>query len=116
VVYVLARKQDSYSQGAIDKAASPLLSFDGKRDILDFRDLLERAVHLEPARLAAALRVVESYNRGVPTGLADEDFDPPQDECETATLNLVQFFFPQLLYISDVQPEFLKCPSTTARR
>ena len=44
VVYVLARKQDSYSQGAIDKAATQKLSFDGKRDILDFRDLLEKAV------------------------------------------------------------------------
>lgn len=111
VVYVLARKQESYSQEAIDKAASPRLSFDGARDILDFRDLLERAVHLEPVRLAAALRVVEAYNRGVPAGLAEEDFDPPQDGPEEAKLNLVQFFFPRTLYLADILPEFLKRPT-----
>jgi len=111
IVYVLARKQDSYSQEAIDKAASPRLLFDGKRDILDFRDLLERAVHLEPVRLAAALRVIEAYNRGVPTGLAEEDFDPPQDRSDEATLNLVQFFFPRILYVADIPPEFLKRPT-----
>src|SRR5207248_5185462 len=95
VVYILARKQDSYSQGSIDKVARPTLAFDGKADILDFRDLLEKAVHLDPVRLAAALRVIEAYNRGVPAGLAQEDFDPPQDAPEDATLNLVQFFFPR---------------------
>jgi hypothetical protein len=42
IMYVLSRKQDSYSQGAIEKVAGPQLSFDGKRDILDFRDLLEK--------------------------------------------------------------------------
>jgi hypothetical protein len=112
VVYVLARKQDSYSQQAIDKAAANArLSFDGNRDILDFRDLLARAVHLEPVRLAAALRVIEAYNRGVPAGLAEEDFDPPQDGSEEAKLNLVQFFFSQVLYIGDIPPEFLKRPA-----
>jgi hypothetical protein len=69
IVYVLARKQGSYRQDSIDKAAGRRLSFDGKKDILDYTDLLERAIHLEPARLAAALRVVESYNRGVPARL-----------------------------------------------
>jgi hypothetical protein len=111
VVYVLTRKHDSYSQGAIDKAANPRLLLDGKRDILDFRDLLARAVHLEPVRLAAALRVVEAYNRGVPSGLATEDFDPPQDGSENGKLNLVQFFFPQILYVADILPEFLRRPA-----
>jgi hypothetical protein len=116
VVYILARKQDSYSQGAIDKVTRPRMAFDGKRDILDFRDLLEKAVHLEPVRLAAALRVVEAYNRGVPAGLAQEDFDPPQDAPEDATLNLVQFFFPRTLFIADVVPEFLQRPAGFGRK
>jgi SMEK domain len=108
VVYILARKQDSYSQAAIDRVARPRLTFDSREDILDFRDLLEKAVYLEPVRLAGALRVIEAYNRGVPAGLAQEDFDPPQDAPEAATLNLVQLFFPRALFIADVAPEFLK--------
>jgi hypothetical protein len=111
IVYVLARKQGSYSQAAIDKIAQTRLAFDCKRDVLDFTDVLERSIHLEPARLAAALRVVEAYNRGVPIGLAEEDFDPPHNETETAKLNLVQFFFPQTLYVADIVPDFLRRPA-----
>ncbi len=110
ILYVLGRKQGSYSQAAIAKAAAERLSFDGVSDILDFTDLLEAAFHLEPARLAAALRVVEAYNRGVPIGLADQDFDPPQDQIEEATLNLVPFYFPQILYVAEIVPECLERP------
>jgi hypothetical protein len=116
VVYILARKQDSYSQESIDKVAGPRLAFDGKADILDFRDLLEKAVHLEPVRLAAALRVIEAFNRGVPVGLAQTDFDPPQDAPEDATLNLVQFFFPRALFVADLLPEFLLRPAGFGRK
>lgn len=115
IVYILTRKQRSYSQSAIDKVARSRLSFDGKSDILDFKDLLGSAVHLEPARLAAALRVVEAYNRGVPIGLAEEDFDPPQ-QTEDVTLNLVELFFPPTLYVADVSPEFLKRPKGMGRK
>lgn len=92
IVYVLTRKQRSYSQKSIDSAAGGRLSFNAKADILDSRDILGIAVHLEPARLAAALRVVEAYNRGVSVGLAEEDFDPPEQVTEDVTLNLVEFF------------------------
>jgi hypothetical protein len=36
IVYILSRKQGSYSQDSIEKAAGTRLSFDGKRDILDY--------------------------------------------------------------------------------
>ena len=116
IVYVLSRKQASYTQDSIAKIAGARLSFEGKTDILDYTDLLERAIHLEPARLSAALRIIEAYNRGVPIGLAQEDFDPPQDETEAASLNLVQFFFPPRLYVADVVPDFLKRPAGFGRR
>src|SRR5439155_24532438 len=67
-------------------------------------------------RLAAALRVIEAYNRGVPAGLAQEDFDPPQDAPEDATLNLVQFFFPRALFVADILPEFLQRPAGFGRK
>ncbi len=116
IVYVLARKQNSYGQESIDKLAGRRVSFDGKNDILDYTDLLEKAIHLEPVRLAAALRVVEAYNRGVPIGLAEEDFDPPPHETEDATLNLVEVFFPQTLYVADLNPDFLVRPAGFGRK
>lgn len=117
IVYVLSRKPGSWRQKSthrqesIEQITGTRFSFDSKRDILDYTDLLERAFHLEPARVAAALRIVEAYNRGVPFGLAEEDFDPPQDTTEETALNLVQFFFPQRLYIADIVPDFLKRPA-----
>lgn len=110
IIYVITRKQDSYSQTAIAKITGQRIGFDCKADILDFRDLLERAVQIEPARLSAALSVVEAYSRGIPIGLADQDFDPPQGDTEVATLNLVQLFFSPTLYVADVLPDFLKRP------
>ena len=110
VIYVLTRKQGSYSQSAVAKIAGDRLAFDCDTDILDFRDLLERAVHVEPARLSAAVSVVEAYSRGIPIGLADQDFDPPQNDLEDVSLNLIQLFFPTKLYVADVLPEFLKRP------
>jgi hypothetical protein len=85
------------------------VSFNARSDILDVTDVMERAVHLEPPRLRAALQVVQAFNRGVPVGLADQDYDPP-DELEDITLNLVELFFPPTLYVADVVPEFLKRP------
>lgn len=116
IVYVLTRKQNSYSQDSLGSASGQRLAFDGKEDILDYSDLLARAVHLKPAPLAAALRVIEAYNRGVPIGLSEEDFDPPEDASEEATLNLVQFFFPQTLFVADIVPEYLKRPKGFGRK
>lgn len=116
IVYVLTRKQGSYSQSSIDKATGERLSFNGKSDILDYTDLLESAFHLEPARLVATLRIVEAYNRGVPIGLAEEDFDPSAQESEETTLNLVQFFFPPTLYVADIVPDYLKRPKGFRRK
>ena len=116
VVYVLTRKQESYSQSAVAKITGDRLAFDCATDILDFRDLLERAAHVEPARLSAAVSVVEAYSRGIPIGLADQDFDPPQNDLEGVSLNLIQLFFPSRLYVADVLPEILKRPEGLSGR
>lgn len=116
IVYVLARKQNSYGQDSIDKLVGQRMSLDGKNDILDYTDLLEKAIHLEPVRLAAALRVVEAYNRGVPIGMAADDFDPPPNETEEPTLNLVEVFFPRTLYVADLNPDFLVRPTGFGRK
>lgn len=105
VVYVLTRKQNSYSQSAINTIIQGRLDFQPNRDILDYRDLLAKAVDLSPAKVQAAVEVLHSYKRGgAPAGLAGTDFDPPL-AIEGASLNLVEIFFPSQLYIGDLLPQ-----------
>lgn len=105
VVYVLIRKQTSYSQSAINTITQGRLDFQTDRDILDYRDLLAKAVDLSPAKVRAAVEVLKSYKRGgAPAGLADTDFDPPS-AVEGASLNLVEIFFPSQLYVGELFPQ-----------
>lgn len=106
VVYVLGRKQASYSQEAIDRAAKGQLTLDASKDILDHRDVCGVAVDVDPKQLAAALDVVRSYMRGgVAKGLGSEDFNPPAAPPERVNLNLVEVYFPLTLYIADLRDD-----------
>ena len=105
LVYVLVRKQNSYSQTTIDTITQGRLDFRPDRDILDFRDLLATAVDLPPAKVRAAVEVLKSHKRGGhPAGLADADFDPPS-VLEAASLNLVEIYFPPQLYVGELLPQ-----------
>lgn len=102
VIYVLTRRQDSYSQDSIDRVGASF-SFDTRKDILDFRDLSASAADISPVRLKAAVMVLEEYLRGgIPAGLAPSDFDPPTAPAEKAVLNLLELFVPPKLYVADL--------------
>lgn len=106
VIYILSRKQGSYSQEAIDRATKGKFSFDADKDILDFRDVCATAADVDPKQLAEALEVVRSYMRGgVPRGLSEEDFDPPASPPERVNLNLVEVAFPSTLYVADLRAD-----------
>lgn len=106
VVYVLTRKQASYSQDAIDRVASGRISIKSSDDVLDMRDICAKAASVEPRELAAALDVVRAYMRGgVATGLSEEDFDPSLSTLERVNLNLIEVYFPQQLYIADLRED-----------
>lgn len=106
IVYVLTKKQNSYSQNAIDQACQQSIKFDAEQDVMDFRDLATKAVSLSPQRLLAAVEVVRAYLRGgVPAGLAAIDFDPTKTILENVTLNILGVYFPNTLYVADLRPE-----------
>ncbi len=113
VVYILAKRQDTYSQSATDKVCSGRFEFKTKRDVMDYRDLLECAIHVGPHKARAALDVIRAYHRGTPHGLAPEDYDPPQGN-ENVTLNLVELYMPAKLYVAELLPE-VKPGKTKAR-
>lgn len=106
VIYVLGRKQASYSQDSIDRAAKGQFKLDASNDILDHRDVCGVAVESDPKHVVAALEVVRTYMRGgVQKGLGEEDFDPPDSPPERVNLNLVEVYFPSTLYIADLRDD-----------
>lgn len=106
VVYVLGRKQASYSQEAIDRVANGRLKLDAGKDILDHRDVCGVAPDVDPKQLVAALEVVRTYMRGgVAKGLGEEDFNPSASATERVNLNLVEVYFPPTLYIADLSDD-----------
>lgn len=116
VMYVLTRRQSSYSQDALDRVGQGRIQLRGTDDIWDFRDVCAKAAEVDPKQLAAALDVVRTYMRGgTAGGLADEDFDPPSTPCERVNLNLVEVYFPGALYIADLRTDLDAAPSNRHR-
>lgn len=105
IFYILTRKQDSYSVKSIDAICDGNISFDTSSDIIDFSDLATKGAHASPKKLKNALDILGAYMRGCDVGLADEDFDPPSEPPETLSANLLEFYFPQTLYIAELLPE-----------
>jgi hypothetical protein len=106
IVYILTRKQGTYSAKAIQNASDGVVEFLPDRDILDFRDLLSTAAGVDVRRVKAALEHLILYKRGgVAIGLAAEDLDPPGSKSETILLNAIQAFIPSTLYVADLVPE-----------
>ena len=105
IFYILTRKQGSYSAIGVKEICEEKLIFDVSSDILDFTDLATRAATAEPQRLKRAADVLRTYMRGCEVGLADEDFDPPQEPPETLSTNLLGVYFPNTLYIAELLPE-----------
>ena len=116
IIYILTRKQSSYSQAAVDKIYNGELSFSVATDVMDFRDLAGKSVSASPKQLGAAVSTMQAYLRGVGAGLADEDFDPPESPIEDAHLNLLELFFPPVLYIAPLRPELAATRKSKAAR
>ncbi len=101
VVFVLTKKQNSYSAGAIAGATPDNLSFEAARDILDYRDLLAQGVHASPLSVRRAIDALDAYERGALADWDEGDFDPA-DIHEQVELNLIEFYPPKKLYIADL--------------
>jgi len=102
IVFVITRKQNSYSQSSID-GINGGFNFNAKRDILDHNDIGNVAASIEPASLASALECLHSYT--VRTKPLDQTYDPPHMHSESLMANLLEIYFPQSLYIADLIPE-----------
>lgn len=107
IVYVLTKKQGSYSQGAVDSVCNGVFNFDVRTDILDYTDIATKASSISPQALQRALNVLIAYTRGCESGLSELDFDPSRSVVETLTANLLEVYFPKSLYIAHLLPDAL---------
>lgn len=118
IVFVLTRKQNSYSANAIAGVTPDKLTFEAARDILDYRDLLGQGVHASPLSVRRAIDALDAYERGVLANWDEGDFDPP-DIQEQVELNLIELYPPKTLYIADLLEQSsrgkAKNPRTWAR-
>jgi len=108
IVYLLTRKQSSYSADALRDTCAGIIRFDVQSDVLDLRDLSTAAAKADPHRLKAAVDLLVGYTRGHAVGLAESDFDPPEEPEEQLGANMVEVFFPAKLFIAEVIPEILE--------
>lgn len=108
IVYVLTKKQSSYSQSAIDTITDGHFSFSATADVIDYQDLSARAAQVEPKELQKALNVLKDYLHGAPRGGIDEVFDPPAESSETLIANLLELYFPSIIYVGQVSNKIME--------
>ncbi|MCQ4313707.1 SMEK domain-containing protein [Pseudomonas stutzeri] len=64
VIYVLTKKQSTYSQKSVDRVVRKSMSFNAVDDILDYTDLLKEIAKLPPDKVTLALETLKSYRLG----------------------------------------------------
>jgi hypothetical protein len=98
-IVVLTRKQSSYSQPAIDVVING--KFSGHKNILELSEILTSALPISPVSVRRALDVMDAYERGAISYIAEADFDPPA-VTETVELNLLELFIAPRLFVADL--------------
>lgn len=105
IVYVLTRKQASYSGRGFAEILGNHLTFDKENDIVDFRDVLEIIGTLQLPKLQRVEQILEAiFGHGHSLALESE----PKTKVETLFLNLLEMSFPDALYIADLRTDLGK--------
>lgn len=100
IIYIITRKQKSYSGSGFDDIIDGKFVFDKGRDILDFRDVLVEvnSFQIDKARKVENILEANFGKKRVP--LFGQEYEP---SIEKVFLNLLQVTFPDVLYTADVQ-------------
>lgn len=60
IIYILKKKQDSYSETAIQKVIQNKFNFDSRKDIWDYRDILKEVSNFQIGRLLRVQEILEA--------------------------------------------------------
>ncbi|OQW85549.1 MAG: hypothetical protein BVN30_00740 [Proteobacteria bacterium ST_bin16] len=116
IIYILTRKQTSYSKDTINRICGGKIGFDVDADILDFTDLATKAANATPKTLKNTVDILGTYLRGCDVGLAEQDLDPPEEPSEILTANMLELYFPQTLYIAELLSEVFESKKVRNQR
>jgi hypothetical protein len=105
IIYILTRKQNSYSTAAIAKIIQERVRFDVSSDIHDFRDLLSSISSWQLNRLRRVESILEANFGNGNTLALEED---PDEKHEAFHLNLLEMSFPEELYVAELRSDLGK--------
>ena len=104
IIYILTRRQKSYSEAAYKPIIQDLFNFNPDQDILDYRSILRDISDFQINQVSRIQNILEAnFGEGkTPLFLQTEE-----QFTETVNLNLLELFFPKTLYIADFNKELV---------
>ena len=99
IIYILTEKQKSYSGSGYEQIIQGRFTFDKERDILDYRDLLNRLETFEIDQVRRIENILEAHLGKDTIAVWGKVYKP---QTETVFLNLIELSFPDTLYVADL--------------
>lgn len=116
IIYILTEKQGSYSGSGYEEIIQGRFIFDKDKDIKDYRDILEQVAAFQIDKASRVENILEA-NFG--EGFVHLFQATPEPQTETLYLNLLELFFPDTLYVADLdidRDEIIKNSGGALRR
>ncbi len=101
IIYILTEKQRTYQGREFGRIIQDKFSFDKKNDIRDYRDLLKKISEFPLEKLRRVENILEQHFGEESKPIFNQAI-LSQPQSETLYLNLLEIFFPEKLYISDL--------------
>lgn len=98
-IYILTKKQDSYSGSGYDKIINGRFSFNKDKDIWDYTTIMSRIGYLEDEELEEVQQILESIFERTPPSLLGES---EEMGVEPVYLNLLTLTLPDTIYLADI--------------
>jgi hypothetical protein len=99
IIYILTEKQQSYSGKGYQEIIQDKLAFDRDTDILDASDVLRQ---INGFQIDKASRIEQFLEANLGDGSVPWYQEPKRAKTETVYLNLLELFFPEKVYVADV--------------
>lgn len=99
IIYILTEKQKTYSGRGYQNIIQGKFSFNQRKDIQDYRNLLSRISDFQIDKLRKIFNILEA-NFG--EGKTPLFLEATPEKLETIYLNLLELFFPEKLYMADI--------------
>ena len=107
IIYVLTERQKSYSEDTYKQIIQGKFDFDPSRDILDYRDLLQKIESFQTDIMYRIENLLESNFGEGKTPLFLQVDEQPTEEVH---LNLLELSFPQTLYVANLTGDKKQSP------